>query len=153
MQDDEKKPESQGEQEDQGDGKPKTDWQAEARKWEGRAKENKSAAAELKKLRESQMSELEKAQEEAAAARREAEELKAEKDRSEWVRDIAKSTGVPADVLRSLAATSKEDLAERAESIKEHFARETVPVVIGDGKRPDKTTSEKQEFARELFGR
>ena len=35
-----------------------TDWKAEARKWESRAKENSAAAAELQKLKESQMTEL-----------------------------------------------------------------------------------------------
>lgn len=41
-----------------GDG---TDWKAEARKWETRAKENKGAAAELEQLRAAQMTEQEKA--------------------------------------------------------------------------------------------
>lgn len=39
-----------------------TDWKAQARKWEKRAKENSAAADELVKLKESQMIELERAQ-------------------------------------------------------------------------------------------
>lgn len=42
-----------------------TDWKAEARKWEQRAKENKQAAAELEKQREASMTEAEKAVAEA----------------------------------------------------------------------------------------
>ncbi len=39
----------------------KTDWKAEARKWEQRAKENKAAAAEIEKARKAAMSETERA--------------------------------------------------------------------------------------------
>lgn len=42
-----------------------TDWKAEARKWEQRAKENKAAAAELEKQRKASMTEAEKAVAEA----------------------------------------------------------------------------------------
>lgn len=39
-----------------------TDWKAQTRKWEKRAKENSAAADELAKLKESQMTGLERAQ-------------------------------------------------------------------------------------------
>jgi hypothetical protein len=42
-----------------------TDWKAEARKWEQRAKENKQAAAELEKQRQASMTEAERAVAEA----------------------------------------------------------------------------------------
>lgn len=42
-----------------------TDWKAEARKWEQRAKENKAAAAEVEKARKAAMSESERAVAEA----------------------------------------------------------------------------------------
>lgn len=42
-----------------------TDWQAEARKWEARAKENRKAAEELERARKAQMSESERAVAEA----------------------------------------------------------------------------------------
>lgn len=44
-----------------------TDWQAEARKWEARAKDNKTAADELATLKASQMSDQERAVTEAEA--------------------------------------------------------------------------------------
>jgi len=42
-----------------------TDWKAEARKWEQRAKDNKAAAAELEKARKASMTETERAVAEA----------------------------------------------------------------------------------------
>lgn len=136
-----------------------TDWEAaavrlkaEARKWEARAKENKGASDELQKLKESQMSEVDKARAEAEAARKEADDLKVERDRAHWVSKVAKASGVPADVLSSVSAASEDDLAEKAETMKSYFVTETVPVVGGDGNHPAKVASEKQEFARVLFG-
>lgn len=51
-----------GEQEPKSDD---TDWKAEARKWEQRAKENKQAAAELEKQRKASMTEADRAVAEA----------------------------------------------------------------------------------------
>lgn len=45
-----------------------TDWKAEARKWEARAKANSTAAAKLAKLEEANKTELEKATEKASAS-------------------------------------------------------------------------------------
>jgi hypothetical protein len=49
----------------QPEGTDSTDWKAEARKWEQRAKENKAAAAELEKARKASMTETERAVAEA----------------------------------------------------------------------------------------
>lgn len=94
-----------------------TDWKAEARKWEKRAKENSSAAAELAAIKESQMTEIEKANLRAAEAEAKAAQLEAEKQRAEAAREIAKSEGVPIelldycadeDAMRNFAAAYKE---------------------------------------------
>ena len=45
-----------------------TDWKAEARKWEQRAKENKTAAERLAELESANKSEIERATEKATAA-------------------------------------------------------------------------------------
>src|SRR5699024_919133 len=55
-----------------------TDWKAEARKWEQRAKENKNAADELASIREAQKSDVERAAEALEAAKAEAAEATAE---------------------------------------------------------------------------
>lgn len=57
---------------------PETDWKAEARKWEARAKENTSAREELDRLKQAQMTELEKAQQVAAKAQADVEAARVE---------------------------------------------------------------------------
>lgn len=127
-----------------------TDWKAEARKWEARAKENKSASEELKKLKEAQMSELEKAQAEAQQAKADAQRLKDEKDRETWVKEAAKASGVPAEILRG---TTKDEIEAHAESLKSYFAKPTAPTIDLGKPTGNEPSSEKEEFARKLFGR
>jgi membrane protein involved in colicin uptake len=55
----------QGAEQEAASAEETVDWKAEARKWEQRAKENKTAAAELEKQRKASMSEAEKAVAEA----------------------------------------------------------------------------------------
>lgn len=70
---------AQNESEQQAEQKvDETDWKAEARKWEQRAKENKSAAERLAEIEESKKSELEKVTERIAATERERDQAKAE---------------------------------------------------------------------------
>ena len=94
---------------------PQIDWKAEARKWEARAKENSKAAKDYEKLKESQMTELERAQKRADDAEAEAKKLKAERDRKAWAEEIAKETGVPAEVLRG---ETREEMEAHAGAIK-----------------------------------
>ena len=86
-----------------------TDWKAEARKWEARAKENNAAAAELQKLKESQMTELEKAQARAQAAEAEALALKTQKAMFEHAEEVASTKGVPLELLRLIDDNDKMD--------------------------------------------
>lgn len=79
-----------------------TDWKAEARKWEQRAKENSAAADELQKLKESQMSELEKAQAKAQQFEAENNMLKAQKALAEYIETAASEHDVPLQFLRVL---------------------------------------------------
>ena len=85
--------------EEQAEERHETDWKAEARKWETRAKENKAAAEELEQLKASQMTELEKAQAEAAKAQAEADALKAEKAKSDAAVKLSEKHGIPASML------------------------------------------------------
>jgi hypothetical protein len=57
--------------------KAETDWKAEARKWEERAKENRSAAERLAAIEESQKTEAQKAADRIAALEAEANDAKA----------------------------------------------------------------------------
>jgi hypothetical protein len=72
-----------------------TDWKAQARKWEQRAKANKDAADQLHAIEESQKTEAQKQADALAAAQR---ELAAEKA-ARAVAEAAAKTGVPVELL------------------------------------------------------
>ncbi len=91
-------------EEPQGETKAKTDWKAEARKWENLAKKGKAAEEELAKLKESQMTEQEKAKARAEKAEQELAQLKAEAERMQQARELSKSEGIPLEVLESFVA-------------------------------------------------
>ena len=116
------------------------DWEAKyraamkhMREWESRAKANQSAADELEKLRESGKTELERANDRAAKAERERDELKAARDAEEWRREVSKATGVPAEVLEG---STKEAMEEHAARLAPYFKTDAAPVVGSDGRRP-----------------
>lgn len=140
-----------------------TDYQAKyesmrrhAREWEKKAKANAAAAEELQKLKDSQMSELERAQSQYEAEKARADALQSEKDRAQWVSEISKDTGVPADLLGLIAADTREELAEIAAGLAERYGARggavgrTVPVVLGDGRHADHEAP-KGDFIREQF--
>jgi thioesterase domain-containing protein len=78
------------------DPKPETDWKAEARKWEERAKANKDAAAKLAEIEAANQTEAEKAAARAEAAEKRAQELTDRTVRAE-VRSLAKGRLVDPD--------------------------------------------------------
>ena len=104
-----------------------TDWKAEARKWEKRAKGNQSAAEELEKLKAAQMTELEKAQAAAATAKAEAEALKAEKAKSDAAVKLSEKHGIPVSMLMHCA--DSEAMEEFAAEWDEYHAAQPKPHV------------------------
>lgn len=92
-----------------------TDWKAEARKWESRAKENKSAAERLAELEESQKTEAQKLADRAAAAEAKVATYETEKQVAAWKADVSKETGVPA---AALSGSTLEELQAHAEVLK-----------------------------------
>jgi hypothetical protein len=123
--------------------KAETDWKAEARKWEARAKENLSAAEKLAALEEKDKTDLQRAQARAEAAEKKAAELEAaEKKRAadaeaarqiaDWKAKVSKETDVPADVLRG---STLEDIQAHAESLKALLPEPRKPgYVPGEGR-------------------
>jgi hypothetical protein len=98
------------------DPKPETDWKAEARKWEQRAKENAALKAKAEKwdeLEESQKTEIQKATDRAAAAEAKATEQAAKLARLE----VAQEHGITKDEAKLLTGTTPEQLAEQAAAI------------------------------------
>lgn len=130
-----------------------TDWKAEARKWEQRAKDNKAAADELATIKDAQKSEAEKAAERVHEAEQKA--LKAEARALR--RDIALEHKLSKDdaalldtvtdeaAMRSLAARLSKAEADRRKH-GNHVPREGNPTKP-DGDNP------MREFARNLFDR
>ena len=94
--------------EPQGEPKAKTDWKAEARKWENLAKKGKAAEEELAKLKEAQMTELEKANAKAEKAETELAEMKAESERLQAARQYSQEQGVPLELLEFCKAEDME---------------------------------------------
>lgn len=113
----EAKPEEQKPQEEpQG-----TDWKAEARKWERRAKENGKSLDELQRLLDGSEAKGKdadarerKASEALEAAKAEIKRLKAEAERDRMVREVAKAKGVDADVLFRMRGDTKEEVEDNA---------------------------------------
>ena len=98
-----------------------TDWKAEARKWESRAKENSEARQRLSEIEEASKSEAQKLADRAAAAEAKVAQFESEKQQREWVKAVAEATGVPADVLRG---STLEDIQAHADSLKSHISQE-----------------------------
>lgn len=90
-----------------------TDWKAEARKWEARAKENFSAVEELQRLKDAEKTELQRATEAAEAAQR---ELAASKQEAARLR-IAAKHGIGEDHLDLLTGSDEAELEAKAEKL------------------------------------
>ncbi|NEG89159.1 DUF4355 domain-containing protein, partial [Bifidobacterium aerophilum] len=133
---------------DTGDGDD-VDWKARfeaershAREWEKRAKDNKAAADELQQLKESQMSEAQKAEARTAKLQKELDQLKAEKQASEWRAQVAGETGLPVDLI---VGDSLESMQEHAKAIGEYVASKTgrqLPRVPDPGRQPNRAPSD-----------
>lgn len=114
-----------------------TDWQAEARKWEGRAKANKSAAEKLAEIEESSKSEAQKLAERAEAAEKALAEAKSESLR---LSVIAKHS-IPEDYQEFVSGSTEEELVAKAEKVKKLIEAQTATptrhaVVPGEGSTP-----------------
>lgn len=97
-----------------------TDWKAEARKWEARAKESlkkvevlEPAAQRLAEIEEANKTAEQKAAERLADAERRAAELEARANRA----TVANEHGIPEAILAGPASASPEDLAAFASAL------------------------------------
>lgn len=147
-------------QEPQGDAeqpKPETDWKAEARKWEARAKKSEAAEAELEQLKQSQMTEQEKATARAEKAEAELAEVKAEQQRMAYAREVAERDGVPAELLEFCADTeAMEAFAARYKAANPpqqvHAApRSSGPRIVRDGDAAQTNAQRFAQFVEPMF--
>lgn len=116
-----------------------TDWKAEARKWESRAKQNladakanEGAAQRLAEIEEAQKTEAQKAQERLDAAEKRAAELELRAARAE----VAATKGVPANLL---SGSTREELEASADALIEFRGTQEQQklIVPNEGKSPD----------------
>lgn len=127
-----------------------TDWKAEARKWETRAKENAGAAKRLAEFEESQKTELQKAIDRAEKAEQVAQKFESDRQVAAWKTEVSEKSGVPAAALRG---STLEDLQAHAEELKPLLeASRRGPYVPSPGNIPDTPVSDDAAFVRSLFG-
>lgn len=118
------------------------DWKAEARKWEARAKENKSKADKLDEIEEASKTALEKAQERAQKAENEVKAYKQEAQRKQWLEEVSSETGLPVSVLRG---NTREEIEAHAEILKPYFETPSAPVVENDNMKSNTASAGKSK--------
>ena len=105
---------------EEGQAEDRTDWKAEARKWETRAKENTAAAKRLAALEEAQKT----AEQKAAEARQQAEQERDEARLELLRRDAAEEAGLPRSWAGRLRGSTAEELLADAKNLAKDIAPE-----------------------------
>lgn len=131
-----------------------TDWVAQARKWEQRAKDANRRVKELepfevkaRELEESSKSELQKAQERAEAAERALGEVQSKAVRAE----VAAVKGVPVELLTGDSKESLEASADAILAFRDQTARKGNYVPSEGRLTTDSVDAETRDFTRRLF--
>jgi len=118
-----------------------TDWKTEARKWEQRAKENKSALDDLTGKFTAADTERQKLAEQVQT-------FTQQQERAALVSEIAEANKVPASALRG---STREELEAHAAVLAE-LIKPSGPVIPGQEKSPEKVGDDPlREFTRNLF--
>lgn len=117
------------------------DWEAkykealgQSRDWEKKAKANKAAADELEKLKESQMSEAEKAAKRTQELEAQVADYKAKEQQADWKAQVSAETGVPADVIEGDSLEAMQSHAKRIHELLN--PKPKAPAVHGADRQP-----------------
>ena len=110
-----------------------SEWKAHAREWEKKAKANKSAADELQKLKDAQLTEAERLTKRAEEAETQLAQIKAEKERMEAASKVAAATGLTVEQVLMLNGKDAEELAEQAKAFVPKFGAFVPTHDKGDG--------------------
>lgn len=134
-----------------GDEAATTDWKAEARKWEKRAKENKGAAEKLSAIESDNASRISELEERAAKAEEEAENLRKQRELEEMQEAVATKYDLPRDVINFLKGSTAEELDASAAAVKA-----IIPTALpfkdgGNPSGPEHKPSDKKQFVKQLF--
>ena len=144
--------------EPQGNG-AEIDWEVKYKGAQGQAgdgekkkKANKAAADELEKLKESQMSETEKAAKRTQELEAQVAAYKAKEQQAEWKAQVSAKTGIPAEALRG---STLEEIQAHADILKPlvHPAPK-LPNVPNPAQHPAGQTADERAkaYVRSLFG-
>lgn len=135
---------------DEPQGKPDTDWKAEARKWEARAKADHDAANRWREFELSQKSEYEKLAEKVSVFESQASEAQTKLLKYE----VAAAKGVPNEALDLLTGSSREELETAADKLLALIADQSKPSApkpdLNQGKPATAGTSPADQFAAAL---
>lgn len=131
--------------------KPETDWKAEAKKWESRAKENKTAADKLAAIEEANKTEVQRAADRLA----EAEAKAAEAERRATRFEIAAEYKLSSEDAKALEhVTSEDGMREVAQRLATATSdrKKSGNHVPREGATPrEPQEDEMREFTRNLF--
>lgn len=131
-------------------GSPETDWKAEARKWEARAKADHEAANQWREFETSQKSDVEKMADELARFKAEASEASTKLLKFE----VASQKGIPAEALELLHGSTREELERAADKLLSLIADQSKPNTpkpdLNQGKPPVGGASTGDQFAAAL---
>jgi hypothetical protein len=129
---------------------PDTDWKAEARKWENRAKSDHDAANKWREFELSQKSDLEKLTEELDRYKSEASEASLRLLRHE----VAATKGIPHEALELLTGSDREELEAAADKLLSLMANQsktnTPKPDLNQGKPANSGNSAADQFATAL---
>lgn len=107
-------------------GAPETDWKAEARKWETRAKADHELALKWREYEDTQKSEHEKLADELARAKEEASQASTELLRLK----IASEKGITGEALELLTGSTQEELEAKADKLLSLIADQSKPKAL-----------------------
>jgi hypothetical protein len=128
-------------------GQKETDWKAEARKWETRAKSDFDAANKWREYENSLKPEQERVQEELAAVKAEAEAAKIALMRYE----VATSKNLSSDALDLLTGNTKEELEAKADALLSLIDKSVKPKVQPNPEQGKPVNSTDQILSREVL--
>lgn len=132
---------------------PETDWKAEARKWEKRSKENAEKAKAYDELQEQSKTELQKAQEQAAAYKKQVDDMTAKAQMDAARAKVANETGVPAELI---AGEDEESMRAFANAVASWGKPSSAPRTRKPGSfaadAGESKDAAKRELAAKLFG-
>ena len=130
-----------------------TDWKAQARKWEKRAKKSEAAQRtleeELKGYRASSSDELDEMRKRAERAESRAAELQYEADRQTAIKEISTTEGVPAALLEHFE--TPEQMEAFAKTYKETGSDSTIPAAAPAWPGPRIVRDDRPHTPKETF--